>query len=145
MERYDIIEEVNTEHIEKYNHNHDALGRFSSGSGGRGGGGGSKEKPESDAYEFNARRRSLASKNPAKHIEGSIKKDKVQGAVDRGGRLGDFEGKNYLISPQGNGTINVYIGSKTKSGGFKPNKYLDGFRDLSDAHDWTLGTILNGD
>lgn len=131
--RFDTLEEV-----EKYNHNHGADGKFASGPGG--GGGGSADVTGS-ATRNRARASQIYEKNPGTPMSGSISSKKVKAAVERGGRMHTNEesGKSYLISPQEKGGINVYVGTKTKSGGLDVTESIRGIKTAEDAHDWARG------
>ena len=135
-----------TAEIYKYNENHDRLGRFTPAvrGGGRAGrtpaAGGGTESAKVAAYHKRCQALATTGGND---ISGTLSKDKVKGAIERGGKFTDFKGKSYLISPQKDGLITTYTGTRTKSGGMKLERYASGIRTTEDAQDWGIGTILN--
>lgn len=154
------------EEVEKANPYHDNLGRFTTASGGGGGRSispaaqklvdNASEKTKNEIRNIlnggsagasvrnnNGRAKQIATATGYREISGTLSSKKVKEAQERGGHMGEVNGKNYLISPQKDKTLTVYTGTKAKSGGLNLEKYITGIKDAGDAADWGRGTILN--
>lgn len=137
-------EDESVNEIRKFNPYHDENGRFSSkGGGSRSGGSSSGGKTSLATERYHKKCQSIASAVGSDSISGKLSKDKIKAAVGRGGTMNDFNNKSYLLSPQRDGTITAYTGTKTKSGGMNLEKYITGIKTIQDAQMWGIGTILN--
>lgn len=104
-------------------------------------GGGQGDTKYDKPYHNQAKR--LAESVGSKKMSGEISAKKVKEAVGRGGTVKEFAGKAYMISPQSNGGITCYTGTKGARGKFNIERYASGLRTLEDAQMWGVGTILN--
>ena len=104
-------------------------------------GGGQGDTKYDKPYHNQAKR--LAESVGGKKMSGEIPAKKVKEAIGRGGTVKEFAGKAYMISPQSNGGITCYTGTKGARGKFNIERYTSGLRTLEDAQMWGVGTILN--
>ena len=129
-------DEEDDEEVEKTNPYHGKDGRFTSASGGGTAGAG-------QATKYHKQCQHIAETVGSRAISGTLSSKKVKEAAERGGGLREFKDKAYHMSPQKDGSITTYVGTKTKSGGLNLEQYAPGFKTLEDAKMWGVGTILN--
>ena len=74
-------------------------------------------------------------------ISGTISNKRIEAAIERGGYVGERNGKNYLLSPQTGGGIAAYIGTKGKKGFELEGRSDKNFTLLDDARKWSIDII----